>query len=517
MLKDLDQQQRNTDAPSVDINSASNNQYSIHGDDQLGVSKTGRGKMWSVSLGFLVFISVLGVYYFWQDKPVETVPTVKTNFDDVLFAAVDPSDDIKKVSADNLNSAKHQDSVGQGGSDKDNVKTSILEKGVVERATADSNNSLAVSAAQSINEKALENTRNKNQVVELIEIPEKPVVDKNIDTHINNLLEAANTAFTAERLTTPKSDNAYDRYTAILALQPNHLEAQQGLEKIQLRYLGFVKSVILKRHYYKVPDLVHRARGVGVSQESIDQLLSSLPSGTAQPARDVMKKTKQDVSVVNEGAGKGQAAVNKDSEKPELQVERSFSSIDAEVAKTAAKNIKNNRLLLAENTLKNFISENPKAYYSFQRLFNLYLSQQRLSDAENLIAKGKHLPGEWFSYMVGQILARRADYTGAMRALNSHSPEMYEITGYYALKAGLLHKLNEDQQAVDIYRQLLALDNRNPNYWLGLSVALDALKSTETASAYKQVLTIAPANAAYIEYVQRRVTELTQPLVEQGN
>jgi hypothetical protein len=481
MLKDLDQHEMNNKqrlVTELKIADHASNYYGSSFDDKLGEAKGRKGKKISVFLGLMVFIMVLFGYYYKQSQSVPYALPAKPNVDDVLLTS---------------STAKKPAQVLMD-----------RQQGTIERTIEIESSGASSSFTQTefVKEVVSTRTKNNNKVVQLVDIPEQPVVEKNIDIHVDQLLEIANAALKDDRSTTPKADNAHDRYRAILELKPDHSEANKGLVIIQDRYLSLIKSAILNKQYYKVPTLVRWARQSGASQNEIDQLFASLPESVSRPAKEVINQFEQ---------------VNREQKNPLLagntkvnNMTRSFASLDSQVANTAAEDIHNKRYQQAENRLTVFINENDKSVYALQKLFDLYVSQQRLNDAEKIIDKAAHLPGEWFSYMVAQVLTRRSDYEGAMRALNSHSPEIYDMPNFYALKAGLMNKLDSDEKAIPLYRQLLLLDSRNTSYWLGLSVALDTINSDEALSAYENTLKVAPRNAAYSDYIRRRISELTR-------
>ncbi|SFK59319.1 Serine/threonine protein kinase [Nitrosomonas aestuarii] len=70
------------------------------------------------------------------------------------------------------------------------------------------------------------------------DIPEA-AVDKNF---INKHLNAAENAIKHERLTTPSSDNAYQYYQMVLAMEPDNAQALAGLQRIVDRYIQFIES-----------------------------------------------------------------------------------------------------------------------------------------------------------------------------------------------------------------------------------------------------------------------------------
>ena len=59
------------------------------------------------------------------------------------------------------------------------------------------------------------------------------------ETRINQLLNEAHAALEKNRLTTPKHDNAYDRYLAVLSLEADNPEALDGINAIVEKYLSW--------------------------------------------------------------------------------------------------------------------------------------------------------------------------------------------------------------------------------------------------------------------------------------
>lgn len=467
MLKDLENSESERSQAETQQVSAQSTPTSA--DDEHAMDSGSRAQTWSKLSAFFVFFGILGAYYLWQYEP-ETQP-------DSMFSS-QSSPPVEEVLLDAEVLAVLDDAEQKAG----------LESG-------------DNTAAGFQNEQVSEHARRQNQVVELVEVPDKPVAIANVEKHIRSLLDAGHAALKLDRLQTPKNDNAFDRFTAVLALQPDNLEAQQGLEKIQQRYLSFIKGVIKKGHFYKVPDLVKKARDVGAEQSDIDAMLNSMPVSASRPAKEVIKHLETTPESDPQKA-KGENVQS---------VAESFSSRDRGIATNAQTFYDEGRVLQGDALLRSFVKENPQSVYALQKLFDSYLSQQRLKDAEAMIDQASHLPGEIFSYMVGQLLTRRGDLEGAMRALNLHQPGIEQMPGYYALKAGLLHKMGEQSDAIVIYQQLIILDKDNASYWLGLAVCMDALQADQALSVYEKVRQLSPANASYMNYVNQRIDALTEP------
>lgn len=460
MLKDLE------DSESKRVESASPTPFidRAAASDDLANDTGSRAQTWSKLSAFFVFFGILGGYYLWQYEP-ETQP------DSMFSSSVNPPVDSVLLNAEVL---------------------AVLDETEPEKRSQRLENS----SAGFQNDLVSAHVRRQNQVVELADVKDKPAAIANMEKHIRSLLDAGAAALKLDRLQTPKQDNAYDRFTAVLALQPDNLEAQQGLEKVQQRYLGFIKNVINKGQYYKVPDLVKKARDVGAEQADIDAMLNSMPVNSSRQAKSVIKHLEQ---------------APQQGESQSLQtISESFSSRDQGVATQAESYYSEGRVQQGDALLNDFMSKHPQAVYALQTLFDSYLSQQRLEDAEAMIDQASHLPGDIFSYMVGQLLTRRGDLEGAMRALNLHQPNIENMPGYYALKAGLLHKMGEQSAAIVIYQQLIIIDNHNTSYWLGLAVCMDALQAEQALSVFEKVRQLSAADASYMAYVNQRIDALSK-------
>jgi hypothetical protein len=59
---------------------------------------------------------------------------------------------------------------------------------------------------------------------------------------IAKVLDKADSAYVAQRYTLPKYNNAYDRYRAVLTIDPDNARAKEGLQKILQTYLALVQG-----------------------------------------------------------------------------------------------------------------------------------------------------------------------------------------------------------------------------------------------------------------------------------
>jgi hypothetical protein len=89
---------------------------------------------------------------------------------------------------------------------------------------------------------------------------------------VNRLLSQAERALQADRLMSPASDNAYDRFQAVLLMQPKHPSAISGLQVIVLRYIELARDALARQRRGDVAHYLARAEVVGLGRELIDEL-----------------------------------------------------------------------------------------------------------------------------------------------------------------------------------------------------------------------------------------------------
>lgn len=89
---------------------------------------------------------------------------------------------------------------------------------------------------------------------------------------VQDLLDQAERAFNAKRLTTPVDDNAYLRYVQVLSIQPNNQEAHLGLQRIVDTYLAWSIKAIESGQYRRATSMLNKARSIDEQHPSIDAL-----------------------------------------------------------------------------------------------------------------------------------------------------------------------------------------------------------------------------------------------------
>ncbi|NIB39040.1 N-acetylglucosaminyltransferase [Pseudomaricurvus alkylphenolicus] len=79
---------------------------------------------------------------------------------------------------------------------------------------------------------------------------------------VRRLLAEAEAALSDDRLMTPANNNAYDRYQAVLLLQPNHPQARSGLQQILIRYLQLARASLGRSQLKQAEIYADRARRI---------------------------------------------------------------------------------------------------------------------------------------------------------------------------------------------------------------------------------------------------------------
>jgi MSHA biogenesis protein MshN len=120
-----------------------------------------------------------------------------------------------------------------------------------------------------------------------------------------------------------------------------------------------------------------------------------------------------------------------------------------------------------------------------QTAIALLLEGGQAAAAEAMLREGivLHPDDAWFRRGLGQMLAGRADYPGALAALK---PGLGQGDGeYFALYAGVLAKAGQPDAAAAAYREALQRVPDQGAWWLGLGIALErAGRRPEALAAY---------------------------------
>ncbi len=89
-------------------------------------------------------------------------------------------------------------------------------------------------------------------------------------------LERADKALEDDRLLTPESDNAFERYQAVLYLDPENERARTGLQAIVLRYLDLARSAARRGALSQAREMLERAQLVDPGNILVEEMKAEL-------------------------------------------------------------------------------------------------------------------------------------------------------------------------------------------------------------------------------------------------
>lgn len=95
---------------------------------------------------------------------------------------------------------------------------------------------------------------------------------RRIADDVHDLLAAAEAALAADKLTTPLHDNAFDRFQAVLLLDPGNAQARSGVQQVFSRYVSLVRTALDRHEPGRARALLERARLVQHDSPLLDEL-----------------------------------------------------------------------------------------------------------------------------------------------------------------------------------------------------------------------------------------------------
>lgn len=93
---------------------------------------------------------------------------------------------------------------------------------------------------------------------------------------LRRLLADADYALSRDRLLHPIEDNAFDRYQAVLLVDPTNSQAKTGLQTIALRYIEMARTSIGRGQYALAQEYIGNARSIDPASPLLDEVNQSL-------------------------------------------------------------------------------------------------------------------------------------------------------------------------------------------------------------------------------------------------
>lgn len=337
------------------------------------------------------------------------------------------------------------------------------------------------------------------------------------ESALQELLGAADQALADNRLTQPPVINAYALYRHVLLLQADNRRAHAGIGQIQERYAQLIRRAIKRGNLSTAKQYLQRAELVGMSAAQLQSLEGLLKQARTQlPAAPAVQNTTPGDQVQTQfqtQSGVGKLSGEGETTQPgasSASIEVSWRSREAAALARASLLQQSGDQAGAIAVLRTLVANYPQAESAALRLFDLYLQTGQTTAAGALQTVAQTVPLRHYYQARLLVMAHQNDEASAI--LEELSPSGAVRQPYLALQAGLYQRNSQFQRAADLYRQLVQMDNRQPTWWLGLGVAMEALGQREKAlQAFVAADQLAPADPAVDRYIKQRIQALSNP------
>ncbi len=115
----------------------------------------------------------------------------------------------------------------------------------------------------------------------------------------SKMLDRAERAFRAGRLTEPDHDNAYDSFHSVLLLNPNNSEARSGIQAILIRYAELIRKALAEHDYYNAGVLLNRAQTYYPANNLLLDLKKELAKVREKEDQQMLTKAPTDKAIVD--------------------------------------------------------------------------------------------------------------------------------------------------------------------------------------------------------------------------
>lgn len=327
------------------------------------------------------------------------------------------------------------------------------------------------------------------------------------------LLHAAEQALAEDRLTQPPVDNAFAYYRHVFLLDPGNADAQAGIERIQQRYRQMIEAAIDRKDWASGRTYLQRAQLVGMPRFQLVDLgvaLSQLRSGQASESIEKSDSELAAAAIETQPLPRSEPTSPLEPREAGEQGTMSLSwrSREASALRQANNYLNRGQRMAAVQTLTDVVETYPRAESAAMMLFDLQLQAGNLAEAQRLqnLAQSSTLR----TYYRAKLLSNAGQHAEALKVLEQSSPSGAAQEAYQALQAALYQRFGQYDQSVRIYQQLVQLDRRQPNYWLGLGVATEALgQRSQALHAFTAAAQLAPDDPAVSNYIKQRIQALS--------
>jgi MSHA biogenesis protein MshN len=165
----------------------------------------------------------------------------------------------------------------------------------------------------------------------------------------------------------------------------------------------------------------------------------------------------------------------------------------------------------AQEKFKTALTHYPEHTGARQALFGLLISAQRTAEAERVLIDGLMLnarqPG--FGMALARMQLDRGDGVGAVETLQRAESVAGANATYLAFLAALLQRQDRHAEAIERYRNALALAPNTGVWMMGLGISLHALnRAAEAQDAFRRAKASNALNAELLAFVDERLLQL---------
>jgi predicted Zn-dependent protease len=161
----------------------------------------------------------------------------------------------------------------------------------------------------------------------------------------------------------------------------------------------------------------------------------------------------------------------------------------------AASALCENKLSVAERSLRDFLKSHPVNVAAIRMLAETGARLGRLEDAENLLARCLELaPGFTAArHNYALLLQRQTKSREALQQVDILLREDQKNPNYRALKAAVLVRIGDYAQAIECYETLLKEHPRQPKSWMSYGHALKTVgRQEDSITAYRKSIALLP-------------------------
>lgn len=291
---------------------------------------------------------------------------------------------------------------------------------------------------------------------------------------VTELLARAKQALAEDRLMTPAGDNAYQLFSSVLLLEPKSAAAHAGIADVQQRYLQLVELALQNRGLSKAELYLDRALKAGALAQQVEPYRQQIELRRNEP----------------EQKNKKRITFDKDQD--------------------VAQRLRGNPLAQYENKAWSLISGSEPSLKTTMALADAYAAVRNGSQLRRLVSKAKPSEPAAGAYVQAQWLILNGDLDGAVAVLTPYADAVSEDVVPVRLLAGVYAGLNDYDNALPLYRQLVDRPEFNLNDWLGYAIALERAGERQTAlHAYQRISRIRHADRRINDYIHGRIRDLS--------